>query len=98
MSRRAEELLRELNYAIAKDDEGAPCEGQTDLFFPETAGAGYTPSAVQAIHRNNELMAKITCASCPFKVMCAEYALEAVEEWGIWGGLTAEERRAIRKG
>lgn len=98
MSRRAEQLLRELNYAIQNDDEGAPCEGQTDLFFPESPGSGYNPASVIALRKNNEMMAKITCASCPFKVLCAQYAIEADEEHGIWGGTTPEERRAIRKG
>ena len=89
MSRRAEELLRELNYAIQQTDEGAPCEGRDLLFFPE----GH-----ESIQKAATLEAKLICRGCQFRVMCGAYAIEAQEQYGIFGGTTPEERRAIRKG
>lgn len=88
MSRRAEELLIELNYALAKLDGGAPCEGRDLLFFPE----GH-----ESIQKAATLEAKLICRGCPLKIMCGAYALASDQEFGIWGGLSYEERRAIRR-
>ncbi|WP_337110774.1 WhiB family transcriptional regulator [Prescottella equi] len=40
--------------------------------------------------------AKRICLSCPVRVRCLNYALEAREHHGIWGGYTEDERRALR--
>lgn len=40
--------------------------------------------------------ARALCDSCMVRRACLEYALDAVERHGIWGGLTEEERRPIR--
>lgn len=39
---------------------------------------------------------KKVCASCPVLEQCAEWAIHH-EKWGIWGGLTPQERNKIRK-
>lgn len=36
------------------------------------------------------------CAGCPVSGQCLDYAMEH-EQFGIWGGTTAEERRRARK-
>lgn len=36
--------------------------------------------------------AKRICAACPVMVECRDYALRFAEPFGIWGGLTEEER------
>lgn len=36
--------------------------------------------------------AKIICASCPVIDACAQWALRTGEPYGIWGGLSEEER------
>jgi WhiB family redox-sensing transcriptional regulator len=38
---------------------------------------------------------KAICADCPVKEPCAEYAV--MEKYGIWGGKSERERRAIRR-
>lgn len=38
-------------------------------------------------------LAKATCAVCPVRVSCLEYGMG--EPFGIFGGLTAEERRRV---
>lgn len=40
--------------------------------------------------------AKQICAACPVRRQCLRYALESGERYGIWGGMTEEERRAAR--
>ncbi|MGA8463478.1 MAG: WhiB family transcriptional regulator [Trebonia sp.] len=58
-----------------------------DLFFPiGTAG----PSADQITR------AKEVCRACPVRTPCLGWALERGVEHGVWGGMTEEERRALR--
>lgn len=40
--------------------------------------------------------AKKLCAVCPERVPCLEYAMEANEQYGIWGGTSPEMRRKLR--
>ncbi len=39
--------------------------------------------------------AKQVCAACPVRLECADYAVRAREPYGVWGGLSEEEREAI---
>ena len=42
--------------------------------------------------------AKAVCAQCPVLALCRDYGLTAGRhEWGIWGGLTEDERRSRRR-
>ena len=41
--------------------------------------------------------AKKICAECPAKEPCLEYAMEANEQYGVWGGVSPEGRRKLRK-
>jgi WhiB family transcriptional regulator, redox-sensing transcriptional regulator len=39
--------------------------------------------------------AKSVCVSCTVKTQCLEYALANNERFGVWGGLSERERRAL---
>lgn len=39
--------------------------------------------------------AKVVCAACPVRAECLAEALDNGIEWGVWGGLTERERRAV---
>ena len=39
--------------------------------------------------------AKRICAGCPVKTECLAEALDNQIEWGVWGGMTERERRAL---
>ena len=39
-----------------------------------------------------ERRAKTVCASCPVQTQCLEYAVASDERYGVWGGLTHDER------
>jgi WhiB family redox-sensing transcriptional regulator len=41
--------------------------------------------------------AKMMCAGCPVKTECLAEALDNQIEWGVWGGMTERERRAVLK-
>jgi len=56
------------------------CRGaEADAFFPMT--------------RDATQQALVICASCPVRVECLDYALEARERFGVWGGKTEKQRR-----
>jgi WhiB family redox-sensing transcriptional regulator len=64
-------------------EQGA-CYGQPDVMFPETTA--YRP-------------AKALCRVCPITAECLSLALSMPQEddlYGVWGGLTAPERRRLR--
>lgn len=58
-----------------------------DLFFP----VGSTGSAAEEIRA-----AKALCRACPVREECLEFAFEANQEAGIWGGTSEDERRKMR--
>jgi WhiB family transcriptional regulator, redox-sensing transcriptional regulator len=62
------------------------CRGMdSSIFFP---GAG-TRRARRDAH------AKAVCEACPVVTQCRQYALDAAEPYGIWGGLTPFERAML---
>jgi WhiB family transcriptional regulator, redox-sensing transcriptional regulator len=63
--------------------DGLCAQTDPDAFFPDR---GESPRP-----------AKSVCAACPVRAECAAYALERGERFGIWGGLSERERRAIRR-
>jgi WhiB family redox-sensing transcriptional regulator len=42
-----------------------------------------------------EMAAKQLCRQCPVITECAAHALSVREPYGVWGGMTEEEREAI---
>ncbi|MFI6530782.1 WhiB family transcriptional regulator [Streptomyces uncialis] len=60
-----------------------------DLFFP----VGETGSAVYQADD-----AKAVCSgACPVLEQCLRWALDTDQQYGIWGGTTPGERRAMRR-
>ena len=39
--------------------------------------------------------AKAVCSGCPVRTECLAEALDNQIEWGVWGGMTERERRAL---
>lgn len=40
--------------------------------------------------------AKRVCESCPVRRICLQEALDNDEEYGVWGGLSAHQRKQLR--
>jgi WhiB family redox-sensing transcriptional regulator len=59
-----------------------------DLFFP----IGSTGPAVEQADE-----AKQVCMTCSVREECLEYALASNQDAGIWGGLTEDERRTLKR-
>ena len=67
---------------------GACREADPDLFFHPQNERG-----LARVRRDRS--AKAVCARCEVRVECADYALRAREPYGVWGGLTEEERERV---
>jgi WhiB family redox-sensing transcriptional regulator len=45
--------------------------------------------------RRREVRAKEICSHCPVVANCLRWALATREPYGVWGGLSVEEREAL---
>lgn len=63
-------------------------EADKDLFFP----VGTTGPALLQIAE-----AKTVCRRCPVTSACLEYALGAGLEAGVFGGMSEDERRTLKR-
>lgn len=68
-------------------DEPTPCQDDPEMWFPAPAAAG---------GRDESRRARKLCSQCPAQQACLDFALEHDEAYGIWGGLTALQRAALR--
>ncbi|MET9804664.1 WhiB family transcriptional regulator [Streptomyces sp. NPDC006368] len=59
-----------------------------DLFFP----IGSTGMALLQVEE-----ARSVCRRCPVMERCGTWALENNQEHGVWGGLSEEERRQLKR-
>ena len=59
-----------------------------ELFFP----IGNTGPALLQIEE-----AKQVCRRCEVRDACLQWALEAGQDHGVWGGLSEDERRALKR-
>ncbi len=86
------EAFREYE-ALANAIKNAPdipacMQTDPDVFFPDGNDGGW----------NETRRAKKMCEPCPVIRECAIYALAAGENYGVWGGMSANELRQIRRG
>ena len=71
--------------------EGA-CRGEDpSIFFHPEGERGPARAA-------REAAAKAVCANCPVVNECASHALAVREPYGVWGGLSEDDREAIYAG
>lgn len=69
--------------------DSALCRNEDpELFFP-VGIAG--PAQIQAEK------AKEVCRNCPVTIRCLAWALETGQASGVWGGMSEEERRALKR-
>jgi WhiB family transcriptional regulator, redox-sensing transcriptional regulator len=60
----------------------------TELFFP----IGHGPRA-----QAQTSVAKAVCNACSVRAQCLDYALAANAQYGVFGGMSEEERREARR-
>ncbi|MFB1044418.1 WhiB family transcriptional regulator [Streptomyces chrestomyceticus] len=68
-------------HGVCKDED-------PDLFFP----TGETGLALLQAEE-----AKEVCHTCPVMELCGLWALESGEKHGVWGGLSEDDRRRIKR-
>lgn len=69
-------------------NRAACLEADPELFFP----IGSTGPALLQIEE-----AKDVCRACPVVEPCLAWALETGQDAGVWGGLSEDERRALKR-
>ena len=70
--------------------EGACVDADPESFFLE-------PNMRGKEKRTREVNAKAICNTCPVKQKCLDHALKVPEIYGVWGGMTEEERHILAK-
>ncbi|MFJ9855277.1 WhiB family transcriptional regulator [Streptomyces sp. NPDC101150] len=63
-------------------------EEDPELFFP----VGNTGPALLQIRE-----AKAVCSRCPVMKKCLQWAFESGQDSGVWGGLSEDERKAMKR-
>lgn len=69
-------------------DKAACLDEDPEYFFP----IGTTGAALDQTER-----AKAVCASCEVRPQCLAWAVDTNQDAGVWGGLSEDERRALRR-
>jgi WhiB family transcriptional regulator, redox-sensing transcriptional regulator len=69
-------------------DRSACLTEDPELFFP-------TGNAAPALGQVQE--AKVVCHRCEVVQTCLQWAIEFGQDAGVWGGLPADERRALKR-
>jgi WhiB family redox-sensing transcriptional regulator len=64
-------------------------EVEPELFFP--------PGTTNALARSQTKAAKEVCAGCDIRLTCLEWAMSTRQEFGVWGGLSEDERHELRR-
>jgi WhiB family transcriptional regulator, redox-sensing transcriptional regulator len=68
--------------------EGACRDTGSTIFFHPEGERG-------PARRNRDAAAQAVCATCPVLQQCREHALRVREPYGVWGGLTEDDRERI---
>lgn len=83
-------MSADLDFPVERDrgewEELAACRrADPEMFYlPDNARGPF--------RRAWEAKAKAVCRACPVIMECREYALEAKERFGVWGGMSEEDR------
>src|SRR4051794_41164923 len=90
---------REINRCRRRGDRGADfgtlgTHMWVEDWAPKAACRSQEPDQlfVRGAEQNK---AKQVCAGCPVRTECLAEALDNQIEWGVWGGMTERERRAL---
>ncbi len=69
------------HHALCRDED-------PELFFP----IGNSGPALRQIQE-----AKEVCHRCPSMNACLQWALDSGQDCGVWGGMSEDERRALKR-
>ena len=63
--------------------------------WPSEARCKQGPKDALFVRGAQQHQAKQACLACPVRTECLAEALDNEIEWGVWGGMTERERRAL---
>lgn len=66
--------------------------------LPDRACAGADPEIFFPGRGDDSGEALDTCARCPHRRPCLDWALASEQQFGVWGGTTAEQRLRMLRG
>ncbi len=72
----------------AIDSKAACLTVDPELFFP----IGNTGPAISQVAE-----AKAVCRECDVKGICLQWAIDNNQDSGVWGGMSEEERRSLKR-
>jgi WhiB family redox-sensing transcriptional regulator len=76
----------------------APADNlQPDPMSPRSSGDRALPSGGRCTGSIQIEEAKKVCQRCIVKEPCLAWALESGQDAGVWGGLSEDERRALKR-
>lgn len=84
-----------ITAAITWMEDGACNTVDPELFHPEIGAAALEREKADGSVKllTPTQAAKLVCQGCPVIEQCREYALTWREEYGVWGGMSALERK-----
>jgi len=80
--------LRPVYDEWAWQEDGKCKEADTEIFFLDSGERGKQK-------REKQRKAKAICKGCPVVNECLQHAMKTPEYFGVWGGMTADERLKI---
>ena len=69
-------------YPPSWTEQALCAEVDPEIFFPEKGGSTRDPKRI--------------CRPCDVRAECLEFALDSGEKFGVWGGFSERERRAMK--
>ncbi|MBB5167148.1 WhiB family transcriptional regulator [Mycobacterium sp. AZCC_0083] len=93
--------LDDINNSSFDWRSNAVCKtGNYDMHFADVEelleDGGMDRADAEAFVAMAEETAKAMCLTCPVLDTCRDWALTNDEDWGVWGGMTPQERREDR--
>ncbi|MEV8544432.1 WhiB family transcriptional regulator [Streptomyces sp. NPDC051572] len=67
----------------------------TDDHWKDRAACRTTDPEAMFVEGAGQNRSKAFCTGCPVRTECLAYALDERIEFGVWGGMTERERRAL---
>lgn len=96
---RAKKTARAVNRSIPKSlivRDSLPQPYSLVAPGPWEKDAACKDSPTSMFYADTVTYAKAVCATCPVKQQCLAFALDVGERFGVWGGLSEQERAKLR--
>ena len=86
------DLMPEIDLARLPKDPPPP-----DTWQDKAACYGIDPEIFFPASEEDASLALSYCTACPIRDICLAWALRNRERYGVWGGLTEQQRRRLQR-